>query len=180
MVGNVLRDLASAYSSYSEGWGSLACCSTCSRKELDTTGQLNNNASDIISWSLFQTDFPYSILWTHWVYPCFTVFSLAVHFYMQCSLTDCSYLAFYYLGLSCNVTHMERYFLITFQKDFSLFLSFFYLLLNSTYYHGKLSYEVIYFYIIPLWLEYNLHVRCIISVLFITLYWLTGTFSLGT
>ena len=81
--------------------------------------------------------------------------------YLQCSLTDCSYMAFYCLGLSCNVTHMKRHFLITFQKDFSLFIYFFYLLLNSMYYHGKLSYEVIYFYIIPLWLEYNLHVRCI-------------------
>ena len=109
----------------------------------------------------FQTDFSYSILWTRWVYPCFTVFSLAVHFYVQCSLTDCSYLAFYYLSLSCNVTHMERHFLITFWKDFSLFIYFFYLLLNSMYYHGKLSYQVIYFYIIPLWLKYNLHVRCI-------------------
>ena len=81
VVGKALQDLASAYSSDSEGQGSLACCSMWGRKELDKTGQLNNsNASDIISWYLFQTDFPHSILWTHWVYPFFRVFSLAVHF----------------------------------------------------------------------------------------------------
>ena len=50
VFGKVLQDLASAYSSDSEGQGSLACCSTWGRKELDKTDQLNNNnASDIIS-----------------------------------------------------------------------------------------------------------------------------------